>query len=84
MSTSGFTGGCATYRLAASAILTAKVSDAFQIAVDLEPRDDHSQIDRHRLMQRQQFEAAVVDLHVQRVDFLVAVDDVSNRALDRV
>ena len=53
--------------------------------------DDRPQVDRHRLVQRQQLEAAAVDLDVQLVDRTVAgehaVDDSgasrSTRPLDR-
>ena len=41
--------------------------------------DDRAQVDRHRLVERQQLEAAVVDLDVQLVDGRVAAE----HALDR-
>ena len=49
-----------------------QVADALEVGVDLDRRDDRAQVGGHRLVQRQQREAAVVDLDVQRVDRLVA------------
>ena len=49
-----------------------EVADAFEIGVDLDRREDRPQVGGHRLVQREQPEAAVVDLDVQLVDRLVA------------
>ena len=43
-----------------------EIADALQIAVDLDRRHNDAQIDRHRLVQGQQLEAAIVDLDLQR------------------
>lgn len=56
-----------------------EVGDAFEIAVDLHGGDDGPEIDRHRLVQRQQLEATVVDFDMHLVDRLVAGDDVGDR-----
>ena len=69
------TGGCCAYRRAASRDVDGEVADALEIGVDLDGRDDGPQVDGHRLVQRQQREAASVDLDVQLVDRLVAVQD---------
>ena len=67
-----------------------QVADALEIGVDLHGRDDGAEVGRHRLIERQQREAAVVDLDVERVQRLVAahhaVDDAVvavHEALDR-
>ena len=52
-----------------------EISDPFEVGVDLDGRDDCPQVGRHRLVQRQQLEAAIVDLDVEFVDRLVAVQD---------
>ena len=57
-----------------------QVADALEVGVDLHRRDDRAQVGGHRLVQRQQREAAVVDLDVQRVERLVA----GQHALDQV
>ena len=49
-----------------------EVADAFEIGVDLHRRDDRAQVGGHRLVERQQREAAVVDLDVERVERAVA------------
>ena len=49
-----------------------EVADALEVGVDLDRRDDRAQVHRHRLVQRQQLEAAVVDFDVQLVDGTVA------------
>ena len=49
-----------------------QIADAFEVGVDLDRGDDGAQVDGHRLVQRQQLEAAVVDLDVQLVDRRVA------------
>ena len=50
-----------------------QVADALEIGVDLDRGDDGPQVGGHRLVQREQLEAAVVDLDVQLVERLVAV-----------
>ena len=42
-----------------------QVADALEVGVDLHGRDDRAQVGGHRLVQREQREAAVVDLDVQ-------------------
>ena len=49
-----------------------QVADPLEVGVDLDRGDDRAQVDGHRLVQRQQREAAVVDLDVQLVDRRVA------------
>ena len=49
-----------------------EVADALEVGVDLHGRDDRPQVDGHRLVEREQREAAVVDLDVQPVHRLVA------------
>ena len=49
-----------------------EVADALEVGVDLDGGDDRAQVGRHRLIERQQREAAAVDLDVQRVERLVA------------
>ena len=49
-----------------------QVADPLEVGVDLDRRDDRPQVDGHRLVQRQQLEAAAVDLDVQLVDRPVA------------
>ena len=49
-----------------------EVADALEVGVDLDGGDDRAQVHRHRLMQRQELEAAVVNLDVQLVDGRVA------------
>ena len=51
-----------------------KVSDPFEVGVDLHAGDDGPEVDRHRLIQGQHLEAAAVDLDVQLVDRLVAAE----------
>jgi hypothetical protein len=52
-----------------------QVADPLEVGVDLHGRHDRPQVGRHRLVQREQLEAAVVDLDVQVVDRLVADED---------
>ena len=49
-----------------------QIADPLEVGVDLDRRDDGAQVGRHRLVQRQQREAAAVDLDVQLVDRPVA------------
>jgi hypothetical protein len=49
-----------------------QVAHSLEVGVDLDRRHDLPQVGGHRLVQRQQAEAAVVDLDVQLVDRLVA------------
>ncbi len=49
-----------------------EIADPLEVGVDLDRGDDRPQVGGHRLVQRQQREAAVVDLDVQRVQRLVA------------
>ena len=52
------------------------IPDPLQIVVDLECRDYEAEIDRHRLVQGEQFEAFLLDLDLLGVDIYVALDDV--------
>ena len=45
-----------------------EVAHTLEVGVDLYRRDDGAKVDRHRLVEREQREAAVVDLDVQRVE----------------
>src|SRR5207249_274950 len=45
-----------------------QIADAFQVRVDLHRRQDGAEVDRHRLVQREQLHAAAVDLDVELVD----------------
>ena len=49
-----------------------QVAHALEVAVDLDRRHDGAQVGRHRLLERQQLEAAVVDLDVELIDVAVA------------
>ena len=49
-----------------------EVADALEVGVDLHRGQHGPQIDRDRLVQRQQLDAALVDLDVQVVEWLVA------------
>ena len=74
MSISGLTGGVLQVALAGLGDVHRQVADPLEVGVDLDRGDDHAQVGGHRLVQRQQLEAAVVHLHVQVVDRLVAGD----------
>ena len=52
-----------------------EVADALEIRVDLDRRHDRAKVDRHRLVQREQLEAAVVDLDVELIDRLIPRED---------
>ena len=75
MSISFLTGGVLRVAPRRLGDVDREVADALEIGVDLDRRDDRAQVDGHRLVQRQQREAAVVDLDVQRVERLVADQD---------
>ena len=49
-----------------------QITHAFEIGVDLDGRDDGAQVDRQGLMEREEPEAAVVDLDVKLIDRLVS------------
>ncbi len=49
-----------------------QVADAFEVAVDLDRGDDRAEVRGHRLIEREQPEAPIVDVDVQAVDRLVA------------
>ena len=72
MSISFLTGGVLRVAPGGLGDVDREVADALEVRVDLHGRDDRAQVDGHRLVQRQQREAAVVDLDVQRVERLVA------------
>ena len=87
MSISCLTGAMADVALAGLGDVHRQVADALEIGVDLHRRDDGAQVGGHRLMERQQPEAAVVNLDVQLIDRLVAeqhlVDERPDRACTR-
>ena len=62
-----------------------EVSDALQVGADPERRHDGSQIDRDRLVQRDEREASIVDFDLEIVDARIAGNDVGERlcGLDR-
>ena len=72
MSISFLTGGCERVAPRRLGDVHGQVADALEVGVDLHRGDDRPQVGGHRLVERQQREAAVVDLDVQRVDRLVA------------
>ena len=72
MSISFFTGGCIGVALGRLGDVHRQVADALEIGVDLDRGHDGPQVGRHRLVQRQQLQHAVVDLDVELVDRLVA------------
>ena len=72
MSISGLTGGCCSVALGRLGDIDREVADPLEVGVDLDRRDDRAQIGGHRLVQRQQLEASVIDLDVQLVDRAVA------------
>ena len=72
MSISGLTGAMLQVALAGFADVDGQVADALEVGVDLDGGDDHAQVGGHRLVQRQQLEAAIVHFHVEVVDRLVA------------
>ena len=57
-----------------------EIADALEVGVDLDGRDDRPQIDGHRLVERQQREAAAIELDVEPVQWLVAAD----HAIDQI
>ena len=60
-----------------------QVADPLEVGVDLDGGDDDAQVGGHRLVQRQQLEAAVVDFDVEVVDRLVAGQHRVERARGR-
>ena len=68
----GLTAGCSRYRRGRFGDVDREVADALEIAVYLDAGHHHPQIRRHRLMQREQLEAPLVDFDVQSVDRIVA------------
>ena len=65
MSISFLTGGCAHVAPRRLGDVDREVADPLEVGVDLDRRDDRPQVGGHRLIQRQQREAAAVDLDVQ-------------------
>ncbi len=72
MSISFLTGGCVRVAPRRFGDVDRQVAHPLEIGVDLDRRDNRPEVGRHRLVERQQREAAVVDLDVQLVDRLVA------------
>ena len=66
------TGGCADVLPRRLGDVDREVADALEIGVDLHRRDNGAQVHGHRLIERQQREAAVVDLDMERVERAVA------------
>ena len=52
-----------------------QVADPFEVGVDLHGGDNRAQVRGHRLVQREQLEAAVVDLDVELIDRLIPRED---------
>ena len=57
-------------------MLHGQVADPLQVVVDLEHGDDEAQVDGHRLVQGQDLEALLLDLHLGLVDPVVGLDHV--------
>jgi len=74
MSISFLTGGMRRVAARGLGDVDGQVADAFEVGVDLDRGDNRAQVGGHRLVQREQLEAAVVHLDVQLVDRLVAVE----------
>ncbi len=77
---SGLTGAVLQIALGRLGDVDGEIADALEVGVDLDGGDNRPQVGGHRLMQRQQLEAAVVDLDVQVVDRLVADEHVRRPA----
>ena len=75
MSISGLSGGWGSSLMRVLGDVHGLVADPLQVGVDLHGRRDEAQVRGHRLLQRQQLQAAVVDLDLQVVDLLVGADD---------
>ncbi len=67
-----------------------EIADALQVGVDFDRRHDRPQVHGHRLVERQELEAAIVDFDVQLIDGPIALeharDDlgvVANEPVDR-
>ena len=52
-----------------------QVADPLQIVIDLHRRHDEPQIDGHRLVQGEDFQAFLLDFHLALVDVVVALLD---------
>ncbi len=52
-----------------------KVGDALELAVDPQHREDEAKVARHRLGEREQAHALLLDLHLHAVDLGIAVAD---------
>ena len=74
MSTSGLSGGSLAQAERAAGDVDRVIADALEIVRDLERGGDESQIAGHRLLQRQQRDAALVDLDLEPVDDVVVVE----------
>ena len=80
------TGGCCRYRCGNLADIHGEVSDALHVGADPGRRHECSEIERDRLMQGDEGEAAIVDFHLEIVDAGIAGNDVSQQlgvALDK-
>ncbi len=69
------TGACCAYRRAASPMLMARSPTRSRSVLILTRGDDGPQVHGHGLVERQQHKAPAVDLDVQLVERLVAVED---------
>ena len=77
---SGLTGGCCRYAFGGFRDVDGEVADPLEVGVDLDRGDDRPQVRRHRLVEGQEFEAAVIDLDVETVDRFVT----DEQPVDRV
>ena len=74
-SISGLSCGSRAQLDGALADVLGHVAGALEVGGDLQRRGDQAQVARRRLVQGQQAQAQVVDLHVHAIDGLVALDD---------
>jgi hypothetical protein len=56
-----------------------QVADTLQVGVDSQCRDDGSEIDGHRVKERQQAETAFIDLDLDSVELFVTRNDIRQR-----
>ena len=75
----GWTGGDLGQRDRALGDIGGVVADPFEIAGDLQRGDDLAQVARHRLAQRQQPDRQIVEIALELIDLVVALDDAARR-----
>ena len=83
MSISFLTGGVRRVAARRFGDVDRQIADALEVGVDLHGGDDRPEVGGHRLVERQQREAAVVDLDVQAVERLVADEHAVDQRRDR-